>query len=99
MARWPRAEVERVTGRSNALLETKLSIDIAPVAHRRDVHQAFGIIDAVYNAPISHPKSPHILRALELLAAARSRCCRQCFDAAKDPSCYGPVKRLQLLSG
>jgi hypothetical protein len=91
--------VERVTGRSNALLEAKLSIDVAPVAHRRNVHPVFGIIDAVYNAPISHPKSPRILRSLELLAAGGSRCCCQCFDAAKDPSCYRPVKRLQLLSG
>jgi hypothetical protein len=79
------------TGRSNALLEAKLSIDVASVTHRRDIDQEFGIIDAVNNAPIPHPNSPQILRAFKLLAAGGSWCCRQCFNAAKHSGGYRPV--------
>jgi hypothetical protein len=101
-AKWParrtRARDESKPDRSSALLEAKLSIDVSPVTHRRDVHKEPGIIDAVNNALISHPNSPQIFRALELLAAGGSWRYRQCFNAAKHPSCYLPVKRLQLLS-
>ena len=68
------------------------------MTHRRNVHQKFGIVDAVNDTPIADPNSPQTLCALELLATGGSWCCRECLDAAKDAGRYRPVKRLQLLS-
>ena len=64
----------------------------------RNVHQEFGIIDAVDDTPIADPNSPQILGALEFLATGRTWCRRERFDAANDAGRYRPVKRLQLLS-
>src|SRR5882762_395843 len=71
---WPRS-------RSNALLEAKLPIYVSAMTHRRNVHQKFGIVDAVNDTPIADPNSPQTLCALELLATGGSWCCRECLDA------------------